>query len=396
LSRVLFLTPQLPHPPHQGAAIRNLNLVKIAAQRHEVAIYSFIRSPAEAAATDVLHEWASEVKTFPAPRRPIFRRALETALSPVPDMGRRLQSAELKSAVRAAKADVVQAEGIEMAQYLDGASGKKVFDCHNAEWVLQRRTFAVDARRGRPVGAVYSLLQWLKLRRYERLACQRAGAVIAVSNEDRQALRELDPRLAVEIIPNGVDAAFFTPAAQEARPNTFLFTGTLDFRPNVDAVRWLVGEIWPLVRAELPAAELTLAGRAPVAEIRAMHGLAGVRVVASPPDIRPFFAEASVYLVPVRAGGGSRYKLLQALSMAMGIVSTTLGAEGIAARDGEHLRLADSPAGIATAAVALARDAGQRRRLGVAGRELVLERYDWPVLAPGLWAIYDRLLGPAA
>ncbi len=396
MSRILFATPQLPHPPHQGAAIRNLNLIKIAARRHDVAIYSFVRSDAEREAAGVLRQWAGEVRTFPAPRRGLPERALQTAFSLTPDMGRRLRSAEFGQAVAQAEADVIQAEGIEMAQYLAGARGKRLFDCHNAEWVLQRRTCQVDLRRGRLPGAAYSFLQWLKLRRYERAACRMAGAVVAVSDEDREALRDLDRRLRVDVIPNGVDAGFFAPSETPPPPDTFLFTGTLDYRPNVDAVRWLVADIWPSIRARLPEAQLTLAGRAPVAAIRRLHGRDGIAVAPSPPDIRPFFAGAAVYLVPVRAGGGSRYKLLQAMSMGLGIVSTAMGAEGIAAEDGRHVRLADSPAAIAEAAVALARDACARRQLGAAARQLVLERYDWPVLAPSLLAIYDRLLGRPA
>src|SRR5712691_7163883 len=105
MSRVLFLTPQLPYPPHQGAAIRNLNLIKIAAQQHEVAIYSFVRSPAEAQSAGVLRQWAAEVRTFPAPSRGLAERALWTAFSVTPDMGRRLQSRDMASAVAGAQAD---------------------------------------------------------------------------------------------------------------------------------------------------------------------------------------------------------------------------------------------------------------------------------------------------
>ncbi|MHB8620300.1 MAG: glycosyltransferase family 4 protein [Chloroflexota bacterium] len=401
MSRVLFLTPQLPYPPHQGAAIRNLNLIKLAAQRHEVAVCSFVRSPAEAAGAEVLKAWATEVRTVPAPRRGLGRRALSTAFSLTPDMGYRLRSAAFGRLMDEVPADLVQAEGIEMAQYLgwsepgspaNGVGKRRVLDCHNAEWLLQRRTFEVDFRRGKMIGAAYSALQWLKLRRYERQACRLAGAVVAVSEEDRAALHRLDPRLPVEIIPNGVDAAFFAPPAEPAQADRVLFTGTLDFRPNVDAVLWLAREVWPLVRRALPEANLTVAGRAPVPPIRRLHGHDGIEVWANPPDIRPRFATSAVYVVPVRSGGGSRYKLLQAMSMSLGIVSTTLGAEGIAAVDGQHLRLADDPPSFARAVVELARDASMRRRLGEAARQVVLDRYDWPVLGPRLWALYDRVL----
>jgi glycosyltransferase involved in cell wall biosynthesis len=394
LSRVLFLTPQLPFPPHQGAAIRNLNLIKIAAQRHEVAVYSFVRSPEENAGIGPLREWASEVRTFDAPRRTLAERALLTAFAGTPDMARRLHSGEFAQAVAEARADVVQAEGIEMAQYLDHATGWTVLDCHNAEWMLQRRTCTLDLGRGRAVGAAYSLAQWLKLRAYERRACQRSDALIAVSDEDRQALLDLDPNLQIEVLPNGIDASTFTPSEFPPKPNTFLFTGTLDFRPNIDAVLWLADEVWPLIRRRLPCAELTLAGRAPAPVIRRLDGRNGIRVAASPLDMRPHFAESCVYLAPIRAGGGSRFKLLEAMSCGLGIVSTTFGAEGLAVQDGVQLRLADTPGQLAEAALELAGDQAQRERLGAAARRLVLDRYDWPVLAPTLHRVYDTLLAP--
>ena len=393
MSRILFLTPQLPYPPNQGAAIRNLNLIRIAAQRHEVAVRAFVRSPAELAGIEPLRQWAADVRTCPAPKRGMAQRALQTAFSPIPDMGSRLQSHPFAELVANEKADVVQAEGIEMVQYGQQLAAARLFDCHNAEWVLQRRTFASDMRRPKPLGAAYSFLQWQKLRRYERLACQGSQAVAAVSEEDREALLDLDKRLGIDIIPNGVDASEFTPASEPAPDSTFLFTGTLDFRPNVDAVRWLAVDVWPRIRRALPEATLTIAGRAPLAPVQRMHGADGITVVASPPDIRPFFARSSVYLAPIRAGGGSRYKLLEAMATSLGIVSTIIGAEGLAVQDGVHVRLADDAPALAAAAVELGRDRAQRQRLGQAARELVLQNYDWPVIAPRLLALYERLGG---
>ncbi|MBV8085529.1 MAG: glycosyltransferase [Chloroflexi bacterium] len=396
MSRILFLTPQLPYPPHQGAAIRNLNLIKLAAQRHRVSVRAFIRSPEEQAGAEALREWSDDVQTCPAPVRPLARRAAELLTSSEPDMARRLRSSQFARLVAQGNADVVQVEAIEMAQYAPRIETPNIFDCHNAEWLLQRRTFEADVRRGRLVGAAYSLIQWAALRHYEREACRRSAAIVAVSPEDRAALLDLEQELHVEVIPNAVDCTWITPGTQPPPANTFLFTGTLDFRPNVDAVGRLVREVWPRIRRSLPEARLTLAGRAPVAAIRRLDGVDGMSVVPSPPDMRPYFWSSAVYLAPLRAGGGSRFKLLEAMAAEMGVVSTTLGAEGIEARDGEHLRLADMPAALAEAAVELARDGAQRQRLGAAARELVQRRYDWSVLGPRLFEVYDRLLGPCS
>ncbi|HEU0168009.1 MAG TPA: glycosyltransferase [Chloroflexota bacterium] len=396
MSRILFLTPQLPYPPNQGAAIRNLNLMKLAAQRYRISVRAFVRSAEEQAGLEALREWSDDVQTCPAPVRPVARRAAELLTSTEPDMARRLRSAAFGRLVAAAEADVVQVEAIEMAQYAPGVQAPSIFDCHNAEWLLQRRTFQADLARGRLVGAAYSLLQSLALRRYERAACRRSAAVMAVSLEDRAALLALDPGLRVDVIPNAVDCTWITPAVEPPRANTFLFTGTLDFRPNVDAVGWLVRDVWPRIRRALPDARLRLAGRAPVASICRLDGADGISVAPGPPDMRPYFWSSAVYLAPLRAGGGSRFKLLEAMAAEMGVVSTTLGAEGIDARDGVHLRLADTPARLAEAAVQLAHDEAQRRRLGQAARDLVQRCYDWSVLGPRLFEVYERLLGAGA
>lgn len=390
MSRVLFLTPQLPYPPHQGAAIRNLNLVKLAAREHEVNICSFVRDPAEVGAGAELTRWATHLDTSPAPRRGQLARLAHTVLSLQPDMQRRLHSQAFRRLV--GEADIVQAEGIEMAQYLADVSGQRVLDCHNAEWLLQRRAFQVDARSGRWPGAAYSALQWLKLRRYERWACRAADTVLAVSEEDRRALLDLDARLSINVLPNGVDTSVFRPASDSVPAEAMLFTGTLDFRPNVDALRWLVGEVWPRIRRRVPQATLTVAGRAPGPRVLALGQVPGVTVLANPPDIVPCFHAASVYAVPVRSGGGTRYKLLQAMACGLGIVSTTVGAEGVAVRSGDELLVADSSAAFAEAAVRLMRDAPLRQRLGARARENVAATYDWSVLAPALLAMYERLL----
>ncbi|MGH2519883.1 MAG: glycosyltransferase family 4 protein [Chloroflexota bacterium] len=390
MSRVLFLTPQLPYPPHQGAAIRNLNLAKLAAREHEVNICSFIRGPAEVASGAELARWAARVDTAPAPRRGHLTRLVQSAFSLQPDMQRRLHSEAFRRLV--GEADLVQAEGIEMAQYLTDVPGPRVLDCHNAEWLLQRRAYQVDVRSGRWLGAAYSALQWLKLRRYERWACRAADAVLSVSQVDRQALLSLDARLSIDVLPNGVDTSVFRPAAGSAPAEAMLFTGTLDFRPNVDALRWMVDEVWPRIRRQLPQATLTIAGRAPSRRVLALGQMPGVTVLANPPDIMPCFHAASVYAVPVRSGGGTRYKLLQAMACGLGIVSTTVGAEGVAVHSGEELLVADSSVTFAEAAIRLMRDAPLRRRLGARARENAAATYDWCVLAPALLGVYGRLL----
>jgi glycosyltransferase involved in cell wall biosynthesis len=167
-----------------------------------------------------------------------------------------------------------------------------------------------------------------------------------------------------------------------------VFTGTLDYRPNIDALRWFVGEVLPLIRRRRPAARLRIVGRAAGPSVRALVG-AGVELLGEVPEVAPHIASAAVYVVPMRIGGGSRLKLLEALALEAAVVSTPMGAEGVAGlRDDEQLLLAASPAAFASAVLRLFDDAALRRRLGSRGRAHVVAHYDWSAIIPRLEAAY--------
>ncbi|RME44144.1 MAG: glycosyl transferase family 1, partial [Chloroflexi bacterium] len=219
--KLLFLTPQLPYPPHQGTTIRNFHLLAGLARDHEIALLSFA-NPAESVDATPLPDLCYRLETVPMPpARPLTQRLVTTLTSPQPDMALRLPSRQflerLEAWVQDETFDVIQVEGIEMGPYaLALRQGRRlstrtklVFDDHNAEYVLQRRAFLTDV--GQPTrwpAAGYSLIQWLKLRRYERLVCQAADRVVAVSETDAEALRRLMPGLRPAIVPNGVDVNF--------------------------------------------------------------------------------------------------------------------------------------------------------------------------------------------
>jgi glycosyltransferase involved in cell wall biosynthesis len=280
-----------------------------------------------------------------------------------------------------------------------------VLDQFNAEFVLQRRAFLTDLRRPRHWHAAgYSFVQWLKLARYERRAMRDYDAVVAVSEEDRRTLLRLDPAGRIGVVPNGVDTAHFSRAAivrERAGPFSFraatlVFSGTLDFRPNVDAVTWFAREVLPLIRARRPDARLLVVGRRPAPTLQALAAEGVLTLTGEVPDARPYLAGAAVYVVPMRIGGGVRFKLLEALALEAPVVSTGMGAEGIdGLRDGEHCLLADAPAAFADSVLRLLADPTMGRQLGEAGRALMLGSYDWSAIVPRLEAIYQDLLSAA-
>lgn len=402
--RILMLTPQSPWPPRQGTAVRNWHLAQQLAQRHRLTVLAFGEPGAESA----LRERGMEALFVqPPPRRSLRRRALELFTSFEPDLVRRLRSTAMLGRVLqtlgAAQESgdpfaVVQVEGLEMALYGQAVRHwsrherhrpRLVYDAHNVEWLLQQRAWEADRRRpsGWP-GALYSLVQTRKLRRYEAHFLAQVDGVVAVSSKDQAALQALAPHQRIVEVPNGVDTEFYRPADVNAEvPNRCLFVGKMDFRPNIDAMVWFVGAIWPHIRAASPAAQLHIVGRDPTPRVRALAS-DGVVVTGEVADVRPEMAEAAVVVVPLRVGGGTRLKILEAMAMGKAIVATSLAAEGLAVTAGQELVLVDDPISFARAVVDLLAQPAARHALGHQARHRVEECYRWTLLVPRIEALY--------
>ena len=421
--RILFLTPQLPYPPHQGTAIRNWHLIQHVARQHQVDVLSFAARPqVDMAAAEPLRALVNRLTVVPPPSRTLPRR-LTDLLRGRADMTQRLASREFVDTLAAWLAhgyDVVQAEGIEMAPYLlhirdwrsvknqqrstddwaaTGAPGRRlVYDAHNAEALLQQRNCLTDLRRPRRwVAALYSLVQWQRLARVEANLARRVDRVIAVSDADAAALRRLAPGVQPLVVPNGVDTGFYDPsqpaahlpivlsAPLELTQPLLVFTGKLDYRPNIEACLWLVREVMPRLWAERPTVHVALVGRDPAPAVQALAA-PRVTVTGWVPDTRPYMARATVFVAPLRVGGGTRLKLLEALAMGCPIVSTPQGAEGLDLEDAALL--ADDPDSFARSTSELIQDEARRGALSQAARRLALARYDWRAILPRLDPVY--------
>lgn len=401
--KLLFCTPDLPFPPTKGTALRNYALLKHLARRHSVALLTFA-APDAGRDVQALAELGVAVETVPVPpARGRWRRLVGLASS-LPDLAQRRLSRAFAGRLRVLLVqdwDIVQFEGLEMAPYLLEArrwrSGPRpllVLDEHNAEYQLQRSGLALGLKgAARLAGALWSAAQLARLRDYERKACLAADGVVAVSPEDSEALRALAPGLDVHIVPNGLDVNDYPllPARWE-RP-TLLFTGTLDYRPNVDAVQWFCREVLPLIQRSRPEVELLIVGRSPTPAVRALAG-PGVRIVGDVPEIADYFAQATVYVVPMRMGSGVRFKVLEAMARGLPVVSTPMGLAGIPAVHGTHCLRAEGPQAFAQAVLQLIESPRQRSSLVEAARRLVAQ-FDWSLLVPKLEALYVALLQKA-
>ncbi|MBI5711868.1 MAG: glycosyltransferase [Chloroflexi bacterium] len=384
--RLLFLTPQLPHPPKQGTAIRNWGLIKSLSARHEITLLSFDDTNN---ISDELRETCREVHTVPLPHRTTLNRLRDLFLSPLPDLAHRLASPQfstrLQSLIINHQFAAFFIEGLELAPYLISnlQSPISIFDAHNAETLLQRRAYENDIRNIKrlPV-ALYSLIQTRRLTDFEAKVCRKVNHVTCVSQEDAEALRALVPTLNPIIVPNGIFLSDYTSNFQLRTSNfQLVFTGKMDYRPNIDAVVWFANEIFPKIKNEIPEAQFIIVGQKPTQAVKSLKSINGIKVTGAVDDIRPHIGGATVYVAPLRMGGGTRFKLLEAMALKKPIVSTTIGAEGFAIQNGREMLIADDADSFAQATITLLRDETKRQALSDEGYEFV-KGYDWGEIVP--------------
>ena len=403
--------PVMPYPPHQGTNIRNYNILRHLADEYEIHLLTF-HEGREPVIPGPLREICRVVEAVRNPDHSLVKRLVRLFSSPLPDVVYRKASPLLLERLKELTArhsyDIVHVEGIEVAQYGLWIAGQRrgrkpglVFGDQNAEYLLQKRAFETDIRQPRYWGAAfYSLLQWGKLALYEAKVCRTFDRVVAVSEADREALRRLVPGLDVRVVPNGVDVDFYAktipqePPLPNWSPHALVFTGKMDFRPNVDAVLWFAREVLPRVRESYPDAHFYIVGRNPHPRLKPLMARGDVTVTGYVEDIRPFLAHASVFVVPMRIGGGTRLKLLEAMAMKKAVVSTSLGAEGYPFQHGRHLLLADEAGAFAEAICRLLGNEAERARLGEEAFKLVNERYRWERIIGALKDTYRELLAP--
>lgn len=406
---ILFLTPQLPYPPRQGTTIRNFNLISHLARRHTIDLLTFLAPGEHLTAASPLHQICRRVAGVPQPVRSTAQRARDTLLSACPDMGLRLESPAMRRQVAAWSADteyaLVQVEGIELAQYGLQVAGRKagrqpalVFDEHNCEYLLQQRSALTDLKQVRRwLAAGYSLIQWQKLRRYEAHILRLADATAAVSAADKAALLALTPGVDIRVISNGIDLELYRPqpGMLDLATPSLVFTGKMDYRPNIDAALWFGREVWPLVLAQVPQARFQIVGMNPHPRLDELRSHPTIDITGAVDDTRPYLHAALAYVIPMRVGGGTRFKALEAMACGKAIVSTTLGVEGILVHNDQEMLIADTPAAFAQAVVRLIADARHDgtllHRLGAHARRFVESTYSWDTIVPQFDVIYDQV-----
>ena len=398
--KVLFLSQIVPYPPHGGVLQRGYNLVRELGREARVHLLAFVHPdvlPTEAALREsqaALEKFCETVEYFSLwPKAsPVHRIAglAASALSPRPFSVLAHRSAAFQRRVSelvASKSfDVIHVDTVALAQFLDRKWAiPTVLTHHNIESQL------MDRRAGAESGLLarfYLRQETKKLLAYEAEMSGTFGVNVFVSHTDEQTLMGRVPGLRTAIVPNGVDVEYFTPKQGKDVP-ALIYTGGMNMFANRDAVMFFLNEIWPLIQKQVPEVRFFAVGQDPPKELLDLATRdSQVVVTGYVNDVRPLVWDASVYVVPLRVGGGTRLKVLDAMAMGKAMVSTSIGCEGLDVRPDEHLLVADSPAQFALKTVRLLQDPNRRGALGRTARELVERRYSWRTIGGQLLDAY--------
>jgi polysaccharide biosynthesis protein PslH len=407
---VAVLDEELPFPLTSGKRIRTFNLLARLADRHRVTILCHQNPDREESADAVAAfrklgiETVVVARAVPSKSGPgFYARLAGNLLSPLPYSVATHSSPTLTDAVKEFAeenpVDVWHCEWTPYAQVLRDALGDDLnaarwtVMAHNVESLIWRRYSETEPN---PVKRWYIHRQCEKFERFEQWAYGAATVPIAVSYDDARLMRTEFGVRRVEVVENGVDIEYFKPQRDVDRdPAKLLFLGSLDWRPNLDAISLLLDDIFPKVRATNPAATLALVGRRPPEWLKArVATVPGVRVFADVPDVRPFLATCGMLVVPLRIGGGSRLKILEALATETPVISTRIGAEGLQLTPERDLIVTETPGEMSAAILGAIRAQDELQETAERGRRQVLSRYSWDPLADrlaGVWQSVTRL-----
>jgi polysaccharide biosynthesis protein PslH len=452
--RVLYFAPKPCWPPTTGAMLRNYHLARETARAASVTYLSFSEEDAAATGTGDPRASANPRETEEADASParwcervvevargrgytpakLARGALGRTPVTVLNYTTREMARELERVLAAADFHIVQVESIHLAAYLPVVRAARsrpavILDWHNVESEIMSR---YAERAPNLLRRAYAQRTARQLAALEARALRDFDAHLTVSERDRERLFKLSPGARVHVVENGVatehfadeeveraqpakdsresgvgsleskasglDSRLSTPDSRLPTPDSRLpsrrvvFVGSMDYHANVDAVTHFAREVWPRLRERLPGLVFSIVGRAPAPEVRALAAQPGVEVTGTVADVRPYYRDALAAIIPLRVGGGSRLKILEAMAAGVPVVSTRLGAEGIDVREGVDIILAESADEFCDAVARLAASVEARREIVVAGRALVRARYDWSSVGASLLKIYEEML----
>lgn len=395
---ILFVSDYIPYPIISGDRVRIYNLIRRVANHHQVSLAAPVRNEEEARSAEELKKFCLHVETAPLPRRhPLVHLPglVPFFLTGKPLELKFLYSRELAKSIKkiidSTPTDLVQFEHSRMGHYReaipDNGCCRSILSFHN----VASYQFDSIYRVMRP--SVAKFRAWLfsrQMKSWEPRYAQKFDRCFAVSEKDRDMMVAANSGLQVDVIPNGVDTDLYTPLDRLDQPG-LLMLGLMSYAPYADSATYFCEKILPSIKEKIRSVHVFIVGSNPPQRVRDLGG-DGVFVTGRVPDVVPYYQQTSISIVPLRAGGGTRLKILESMALGRPVVSTSIGCEGLNVRHNEHLLIADQPDKFAESVVRLLQDTALYDRLADQARELVETQYGWNTIAKKMVIIYDQLV----
>lgn len=391
--RILLATPKSPYPPTDGGRIAIFEPLRRLAQRgHRITLITF-GSLSTQHWTPLQQYCRLEIVDHNTANR--ILPAVLNLFSSTPYTISKYNSSAMADRMRQLMAserfDLMHIEQLHMAHYLRVAEEFNIpviLRAQNVESLLAERFW----REGRGIERLYAWTQLAKLRRFEARACERASMCLTISDVDAERLRQLNLHIKTTVVPAGVDTDYYRPMPGLEEPNTIVFVGSMDWRPNVDAVLWFCDDILPRIERQIQHVKFYIVGKNPPQRIQQLADGGKMIVTGFVEEVREYVAKSSVFIVPLQVGSGMRLKMLQAMAMSKAIVSTSIGAEGIKVTNGRDVLLADTVDDFVQGTIKLLMDAELRHHIGNNARKLVERYYSWNTVIDLTEQIYQDVV----
>lgn len=394
--KILFLSPRLPLPADTGGKIRTFNILKQIAKIAQVHLLCFSFEKNDQDHIKDFKKLGVEVTLVPVEESTLFQKITGVVFSSLPFSIAKYNSPRMRQAIEnlleTQAFDAVHVDHLHMAHYTDCFKSIPCFlDEHNVEFKILERCRDVEASFLKKL--LYQQ-QAAKMKVFEVQIIKKFKAVFACSLDDQKVLNDVSFSVSsIHVIANGVDTTYFNTPKSNEFEEAIVFTGSMDWLPNDDAITYFCGKILPLIWQKQGSVKFYVVGKNPSTLVKDLAARdARVIVTGRVDDVRPYIHRSMVFIVPLRIGGGTRLKILEAMSMCKAVVSTTIGAEGIEYTNGKNILLGDEPQDFADRVLQLLNNHQTSDELGVAARKLVCDRYDWNIIGQKLKTIYEEAI----
>ena len=373
-----------------------MNLLKQVAQRNRVTFLALETQPTDGEGIEYLRSLGIEAHLVSHTSRlpPITLRSVsQSVLKRKPLTVARYELPAFRRAfhslLETSSFDLIHYEMLHTGQYHLETHAKSLLSLQNVDSHIWRRL------REQTLNPLRKCVFWSQeraFRRYENAMSNRFDLVACASEVDRELMEGICPGLSADVIPNGVDTELYQPSHKDEEESTIIYTGSMDWFPNEDAAIYFIDEILPAIHIKRPNLKFYVVGQFPGERLKRYGNRPGVVVTGRVEDVKPYIARATVYVVPLRIGGGTRLKILEALAMGKAVLSTSIGAEGLNLTAGDEIMIADESTTFADTVVQLMEDNSLRRKLGGNGRRRVEAEYDWRRIGEYLQGLYEGVV----